>query len=203
MKKAFIGLLILILSAWAQYVFSAEPIQLARMNPYVAGGAADCTYPAAFSYATGNDYNHRLVQSYTSGSFTTVAAINGVVQICAQLRQVGTAPAVNITMYLNEDAEGAPGDVLQTSTNTKSAQTISSDASGELVCLDIASTNLYATTRYWITISSASTDASNAIFTLNNDGGSPTEKVYNGSTNPPTTTVDSSMSMFLAVKTCN
>jgi hypothetical protein len=39
MKKAFIGLLILILSAWAQYVFSAEPIQLARMNPYVAGGA--------------------------------------------------------------------------------------------------------------------------------------------------------------------
>jgi hypothetical protein len=40
MKKAFIGLLILILSAWAQYVFSAEPIQLARMNPYVAGGAS-------------------------------------------------------------------------------------------------------------------------------------------------------------------
>jgi hypothetical protein len=46
MKKAFIGLLILILSAWAQYVFSAEPIQLARMNGYVAAGvgaAASCS----------------------------------------------------------------------------------------------------------------------------------------------------------------
>jgi hypothetical protein len=38
MKKTFIGLLILVLSAWAQYVFSAEPIQLARMNGYVAAG---------------------------------------------------------------------------------------------------------------------------------------------------------------------
>lgn len=38
MKKTFIGLLILVLSAWAQYVFSAEPIQLARMNGYVSAG---------------------------------------------------------------------------------------------------------------------------------------------------------------------
>lgn len=46
MKKTFIGLLILVLSAWAQYVFSAEPIQLARMNGYVAAGvgAASCDY---------------------------------------------------------------------------------------------------------------------------------------------------------------
>lgn len=47
MKKTFIGLLILVLSAsaWAQYVFSAEPIQLARMNGYVAAGvgAASCS----------------------------------------------------------------------------------------------------------------------------------------------------------------
>jgi hypothetical protein len=44
MKKAFIGLLILVLSAWAQYVFSAEPIQLARMNPYVAGVVSAASY---------------------------------------------------------------------------------------------------------------------------------------------------------------
>jgi hypothetical protein len=62
MKKAFIGLLILILSAWAQYVFSAEPIQLARMNPYVAGGAR------AASCSVSTDYVGSKTTSGTSSS---------------------------------------------------------------------------------------------------------------------------------------
>jgi hypothetical protein len=63
MKKAFIGLLILVLSAWAQYVFSAEPIQLARMNPYVAGGAGaasttytDCSQIGSHAFVYFGDY---------------------------------------------------------------------------------------------------------------------------------------------------
>lgn len=87
MKKAFIGLLILILSAWAQYVFSAEPIQLARMNGYVAagvGGGCSTTWNDLTSFRL--DFNQSgettaclasgtEVGTYSSGAGTATPAL--------------------------------------------------------------------------------------------------------------------------------
>jgi hypothetical protein len=71
--------LILILSAWAQYVFSAEPIQLARMNPYVAGGAgaascadSSCTGFLSCQNFAGTGYDN-------SETWTEYVGPNGIV----------------------------------------------------------------------------------------------------------------------------
>jgi hypothetical protein len=105
MKKAFIGLLILVLSAWAQYVFSAEPIQLARMNGYVAAGVgvAACSQATLFAEEdrtadrgiarTGRNYNFtsfvaessdtaRRVEIYAKKVGTPTACSNGQVALC-------------------------------------------------------------------------------------------------------------------------
>lgn len=92
MKKAFIGLLILILSAWAQYVFSAEPIQLARMNGYVAAGvgAASCT--------TDNDGKIWEPTTQNGGGSSSVTWVASKITISANS---------TITMYKSKETDDA------------------------------------------------------------------------------------------------
>jgi hypothetical protein len=107
MKKAFIGLLILILSAWAQYVFSAEPIQLARMNPYVAGGARAA---AQWSYNsdTKTDTVDGTTSQYALGAPVTISAATNVTALAFKVKGVGSATGMKICLHANTTGEGTP-----------------------------------------------------------------------------------------------
>jgi len=191
-----IGLVILLLCA-AIEANAVDPKFLGLMKQ----SAVSCTYPDAFRYETGADGDKALQQNYTSGSFTTVGSITGAVQLCATLIRLGTAPDVDITFYLYSDDTGNPASLLATSTSTVDAQTVAETRTE--YCVAIPSTNLSATTRYHVVLSKAYTDASNTVKWTRNDGGSPTEIINEGATLPPTTDYDTSMSLYIAVKTCN
>jgi hypothetical protein len=117
MKKAFIGLLILILSAWAQYVFSAEPIQLARMNGYVAAGvgAASCSNAASdyvgdkTKYTEAANYTQydMYCYLYTSPTMTCDTGTFGYAYVRGYVVDGGTK-AITICVYL-DDNDGVPG----------------------------------------------------------------------------------------------
>lgn len=126
MKKAFIGLLILILSAWAQYVFSAEPIQLARMNGYVAAGVgAGCNETvkdslsgnatgATVAYSStyyGKAYSFTASSSYTATKFTV------------RLAKLGS-PTMDYKGYICTSAENKPN-VCTASDGTYNAGSLS------------------------------------------------------------------------------
>lgn len=168
MKKAFIGLLILILSAWAQYVFSAEPIQLARMNPYVAGGVnvavASCeTGTLDFSAVDASDTAAYIGTQKMGGQSFTIAT-NGSklysIKIKTYAYNAVTGQTITIRYGTSEDLGGTCG-AGNNCLKEASSSTVSWNATEtkwiEVVFKD---TNILSTgtTYYFMVHSSVSTD---------------------------------------------
>lgn len=175
----------------------AGTLQTKQAQVVAKKNAVSCS--GSYSYATGVDYDFALNNNFLSSSFTTTEAITGANKVCVTLTQVGTAPDVQITYYLRADLAGAPDTLLATSTATLSAQSISASPTRTQYCLAIPATNLANTTRYHIVLNKAYTDSSNTVKWSHNDGGSPSEILYYGAANPPTTLSDSTIHGYMEV----
>lgn len=173
MRKVFIGILILIL--WVQSAFGAEPILLARMNPYVAGvGASACSDTEKDTSGTtttekvcnisNGEYIHCAVK------FTAGSPNHSVTKIQTRIKKVG-APA-SLTFYLTEDNSGKPqtnAHAGSISSNTLTAGDVTTDFTTYTLTLTTAKT-LTATTPYWIKATASNIGDTSNYYIIERDG---------------------------------
>lgn len=207
MKRLLTILAFLLLAVPA---YADESMQLARMSgPMLgSGGGVAAACSGSFTYATGLDYDLGVRYNFISNSFTTIEAITNSNKLCVKLRQIGTAPDVQITYYLYDDSSGVPSTLLSTSTTTLSAQSVNGALQTTEDYTDYCLTmtpevSLASATRYHVVLGGAAyTDTTNKVVWAMNDGGSPTQNSFKGETAPPSTDYGTTQNCYITVG-CN
>ena len=185
MKRLILFLLLISCSAWG-----GEPIEIARMNPYIAGsGVASAAAPAACSIdspAANNDQtfgsdatNHTdrwLATEFTTSSSCTLNSVT-----LRYHKVAGTDR--NINVYIYSDSTG-PSSSLYTSSTTINTNTdvASTSYPGEEEVFSFSPTTLDASTKYWIVMTIDGTDGTSYARTMKTtDSGKITYRSADGS----------------------
>jgi hypothetical protein len=167
MRKIILAILCLFLSSPC---LAAEPVQLARTNPYVAGaGASAAAYVEEQSFGN-EDYVINLANTaarkYLALAFTTVGAYT-LKKLAVDIKKV--AAGQDVTCYIYDDSTG-PSTLLGTSTNTVLAANISTSFTNPYaVQCTFAGVALSPTTKYYAVVMGGGVSGTNYLACADQD----------------------------------